>query len=54
MEPILRDSTNVDWITIIILSSILFLVLAKILFYSRFLNFVILPFNNKYIFLYNK
>lgn len=54
MEPILRDSVNVDWITIIILSSILFLVLAKSLFYSRFLNFIILPFNNKYIFLYNK
>jgi len=54
MEPILRDSINVDWITIIILSSIVFLVLAKSLFYSRFLNFIILPFNNKYIFLYNK
>lgn len=43
-----------DWITILLLSSIVFPVLAKKMFYSRFLNFIILPFNNKYIFLYNK
>jgi hypothetical protein len=54
MEPILREIATVDWITIIIFSSVLFLVLAKSLFYSRFLNFIILPFNNKYLFLYNK
>jgi hypothetical protein len=30
------------------------LVLAKSTFYVRFLNFIILPFNNKYIFMYNK
>ncbi|NNK21255.1 MAG: DUF4271 domain-containing protein [Flavobacteriaceae bacterium] len=54
MEPILRETTSSDWITIIIFSSGLFLVLAKSLFYSRFLNFIILPFNNKYVFLYNK
>ncbi|MBT8280358.1 MAG: DUF4271 domain-containing protein [Muriicola sp.] len=54
MEPILRDSSSTDWITIIIFSSGFFLVLAKSLFYGRFLNFIILPFNNKYIFLYNK
>ncbi len=54
MEPILREIATVDWITIIIFSSLLFLVLAKSLFYSRFLNFIILPFNNKYLFLYNK
>jgi len=29
-------------------------VLAKGVFYTRFLNFIILPFNNKYIFMYNK
>lgn len=43
-----------DWITLVLFSSIVFIVLAKGLFYSRFLNFIILPFNNKYIFLYNK
>ena len=30
------------------------MVLAKGVFYTRFLNFIILPFNNKYIFMYNK
>ncbi|MBU2947858.1 DUF4271 domain-containing protein [Zobellia uliginosa] len=54
MEPILRTAGTADWITIILIGSIVFLVLAKSLFYSRFLNFIILPFNNKYIFMYNK
>jgi len=54
MEPVLREIGKVDWITLIIFSSVIFLVLAKSLFYARFLNFMILPFNNKYIFLYNK
>ncbi len=54
MEPVLREIGELDWITLIIFSSLIFLVLAKSLFYSRFLNFMILPFNNKYIFLYNK
>jgi len=54
MEAILRDVGAADWITLILLFSMLFLVLAKLLFYSRFMNFIILPFNNKYIFLYNK
>jgi len=30
------------------------MVAAKSVFYTRFLNFIILPFNNKYIFMYNK
>ncbi|MUH34249.1 DUF4271 domain-containing protein [Zobellia amurskyensis] len=54
MDPILRTAGTADWITIILISSVVFLVLAKSLFYSRFLNFIILPFNNKYIFMYNK
>ena len=54
MEPILRATNTVDWITIIIFTSVLFIVIAKSFFYSRFINFIILPFNNKYIFLYNK
>nr|WP_245224694.1 DUF4271 domain-containing protein [Pseudozobellia sp. WGM2] len=40
--------------TILLILSLVFLVLAKRLFYHRFLNFIILPFNNKYIFMYNK
>jgi len=54
MEPILRATENIDWVTILIFSSIIFLVVAKSMFYGRFLNFIILPFNNKYIFMYNK
>lgn len=54
MEAILRDQYTVDWITIILFSSIFFMVLAKMGFYGRFLNYMILPFNNKYIFLYQK
>jgi len=54
MEPIERTFNSLDWITVIIFSSIIFLVIAKSIFYGRFLNFIILPFNNKYIFMYNK
>ncbi|MFH6603409.1 DUF4271 domain-containing protein [Maribacter algicola] len=54
MEPIIRTTENIDWITILIFGSLLFVVIAKGIFYNRFLNFAILPFNNKYIFMYNK
>ena len=54
MEPITKTITSVDWITIVLFSSLLFIVIAKSLFYGRFLNFIILPFNNKYVFMYNK
>jgi len=54
MEPILRNIENFDWITILLLFGVVLLVLAKSTFPARFLNFIILPFNNKYIFMYNK
>lgn len=54
MEPVLRQIGQADWMTVIIFTSALFLVLAKALFYTRFMNFIILPFNSKYVFLYNK
>ena len=54
MEPILRYVHSEDWITIILFGSLLFVLAAKSRFYVRFLNFIILPFNNKYIFMYNK
>ncbi|MDP5228988.1 MAG: DUF4271 domain-containing protein [Cellulophaga sp.] len=53
-DALLRTVENVDWITIILSCSVLFMVLAKQLFYSRFVTFIILPFNNKYVFMYNK
>jgi hypothetical protein len=54
MDAILKNEYIADWITIILFSSIFFMVLAKTTFYGRFLNYIILPFNNKYIFLYQK
>ncbi len=54
MEPAFRTITAYDWVTLIIFISLVLLVIAKILFGSRFMNFIILPFNSKYIFMYNK
>ncbi|WP_299434032.1 DUF4271 domain-containing protein [uncultured Maribacter sp.] len=54
MEPIFRTTGTLDWITILLFSSLLFIIIAKSLFYTRFLNYIILPFNNKYIYMYNK
>ena len=54
MEPVGRTLYSLDWITLVILISLIFLAIAKRLFYGRFLNFLILPFNNRYIFMYNK
>lgn len=54
MEPILRNIDSIDWITIVVIISLVLMVAAKSVFYTRFLNFIILPFNNKYIFMYNK
>ncbi len=54
MEALERTFESKDWISAIFLLSLLCLVFARAFFLSRFRNFVILPFNNKYIFLYNK
>ena len=54
MEAELRFVQQTDWITVIIFSSLLLVVISKQLFQNRFLNFIILPFNNKYVTLYSK
>ncbi|MEA1787170.1 DUF4271 domain-containing protein [Arenibacter sp. GZD96] len=54
MEPLLRPVAHPDWITLLLVISLVFITVAKGLFYQKFMNFVILPFNNKYIFMYNK
>ena len=54
MEPIARTFGQTDWITITLMASLLFPILAKSIYYPRFLNFIILPFNNKYISMYTK
>ena len=54
MEPIARTFTQTDWITLTLLASLLFPLIAKSFYYSRFFSFIILPFNNKYITMYTK
>ena len=54
MEAMDRYISSTDWISLIFLISLLCLVFAKTIFYSRFFNFLILPFNNKYVILNNK
>ena len=54
MEVIQRVVPTNDWITLIFAMSLLLLVFARAFFLNRFQTFIILPFNNKYIFLYNK
>ena len=54
MEPIARIFSQNDWITITLMVSLLFPLIAKSIYYSRFFSFIILPFNNKYITMYTK
>ncbi|WBU90344.1 DUF4271 domain-containing protein [Cellulophaga omnivescoria] len=54
MESITRVFNNVDWVTTIFVVSLFVMVLSKTFFYNKFINFVALPFNNKYIFLHSK
>lgn len=49
MNPIYRSITYLDWMTLILLFCLVLLVLGKYLFKTSFFNFIILPFNNKYI-----
>lgn len=54
MESVVRVFENIDWITIILAISVLILILNKLFFYTRFMSFISLPFNNKYIFIYGR
>ncbi len=54
MNPIYRSTTYLDWMTLILLFCLVLLVLGKYLFKTSFFNFIILPFNNKYITLNKK
>ncbi len=49
-----RSITNLDWMTAILILSLLLLSLGKYFFKGSFFNFIILPFNNKYITLQRK
>ena len=54
MEPITRTFSQTDWITLTLMGSLIFPLLAKGFYYSRFFSFLILPFNSKYISMYTK
>lgn len=54
MEPIPRTILQTDWITLTLIVSLIFPLIAKSFYYTRFFNFIILPFNNKYITIYTK
>lgn len=54
MEPIEKTITSLDWMTITLFVGLVILALGKYLFHKKFLNFIILPFNDKYILLHNK
>ncbi len=49
MEPLYRNITNIDWITVVILGSLALLTVGKYLFKNAFFNFLQLPFNAKYL-----
>lgn len=54
MDPIEKTITSLDWMTITLFVGLVVLALGKYLFHKKFLNFIILPFNDKYILLHNK
>jgi hypothetical protein len=52
--PKIRIVESVDWMTLILILALVLFTLGKYLFKSRFYNFIALPFNDKYLTLYNK
>jgi hypothetical protein len=54
MNPIYRSITDLDWMTILLVVSLILLSVGKYFFKTSFFNFIILPFNNKYISLNKK
>ncbi|WP_418500755.1 DUF4271 domain-containing protein [Flagellimonas sp.] len=54
MNPIEKVAPSLDWMTIVLFASLMVMALGKYMYHSRFLNFIILPFNDKYVLLHNK
>lgn len=54
MNQIERYIDSMDWATLVLFISLGILALGKYVFAGHFKSFVILPFNNRYILLYNK
>ncbi|NAY92026.1 DUF4271 domain-containing protein [Muricauda sp. JGD-17] len=49
MNWIERTNFSLDWMTLSVFLSLLLLALGKYLFQARFVNFIVLPFNDKYV-----
>ncbi len=54
MDFIARNLYTDNWITIVLVLCLLIFALAKVVDGKKFYDFMILPFNNKYLLLYNK
>ncbi|WP_318310567.1 DUF4271 domain-containing protein [Flagellimonas crocea] len=54
MDPIEKTVVSLDWMTLTLFMGLVILGLGKYLYHKKFLNFIILPFNDKYIILHNK
>jgi len=54
MNPIEKTVYSLDWMTLVLFVSMMIFALGKYLYHNKFLNFIILPFNDKYVLLHNK
>ncbi len=54
MIPIEKTINSSDWMTIVLFMALFVLALGKYLYHNRFVNFIILPFNDKYVLLHKK
>ena len=54
MNPIEKAAYSLDWMTLVLFISLIVFALGKYFYHTKFLNFIILPFNDKYVLLHNK
>ncbi len=54
MNPIEKTILSLDWITLVLFGALVLLALGKYLNHSKLLNFIILPFNDKYVLFHSK
>ncbi len=54
MNPIEKVAHSLDWMTLVLFISLVVLALGKYLYHGKFLTFIVLPFNDKYVVLHNK
>lgn len=54
MNALERTFISLDWMTLTLSFVLILITLAKYLFQNKFENFVVLPFNNKYLLVYGK